>query len=73
MLNAHRKANKELKEKVYGLEEMLERRDRELLMSQEKIETIQLEKQVLEKEWARVVKAVKKKIAKISEQGLVNP
>ena len=40
---------------------------------EEKYLTVMLEKEVLEREWSKVVRAVKKKINKIMQQEAVNP
>lgn len=50
-------------------------REKEIVMGEqeEKYLTVMLEKEVLEREWSKVVRAVKKKINKIMQQEAVNP
>jgi ribosomal protein L21 len=57
-----------LKERVLELEEALMQKNKEVEVYAESIDKMRLEKEILEKEWNRVVKAVKKKITKIVDE-----
>ena len=80
IVNTYKKGNQELKDHVskmsgnmVQMEKKIQEQEKVICQSQEKFMALSLQKQILEKEWNKVVKAVNRKIAKIMEKGANNP